>query len=61
MQNPPVRHDATTVRAYRPTQPDHSAVKDKLVRKATRFGLMFVYLWLVFGRRSARAPVTFSR
>ena len=49
--HPPARRDATT--GARPsadtTGPSRRSVKNKLVHEATRFGLMFVYLWLVFG------------
>ena len=34
--------------AHAATGPAHRTAREKLVREATRFGLMFVYLWLVF-------------
>ena len=51
MQDSPARRDAAT--GARPsadtTGSSSRSVKDRLVHEATRFGLMFVYLWLVFG------------
>jgi hypothetical protein len=51
MQDPPASRDATT--GARPsadtTGSSRRSLKDRFVHEATRFGLMFVYLWLVFG------------
>ncbi len=50
MQEPPARHDGTAG-ALQSAEPSRSSrsVKGRLLHEATRFGLMFVYLWLVFG------------
>jgi hypothetical protein len=51
MQDAPTTRDATT--GVRPsaetTGASHRSAKDRLLHEVTRFGVMFVYLWLVFG------------
>ncbi len=50
MQETPAERDAATEAhpSARATESSSRSMKDRLLHEATRFGLMFVYLWLVF-------------